>query len=389
IMVQVGVTALATAAGSLGGASLAQRLAPVLAEALPLGGSADGVALALVVLSITALCVVLGELVPVAIALRSAEAYLLFFARPLLWLSGLTRPIVWLVDRTSVGVLRRMSAKVPELSDSESAPEELQNLVNEATRSGNVHPQAAEIASRALSFGDLTVADVMVPRNRIKALSINAAPEEIRRVLLEEGHSRMPVYDGTLDQIVGVLVAKDVLALAWERELIVLQDLLQPVYFAPEVMQAVDLLKELQKRRLHFAMAVDELGGTAGIVTLEDLLEELVGEIFGEHDKDGPELIRVEPDGSAVVQGMLPVREANRELRLDLPEGDDFSTLGGLCVSLAGRIPETGQLLRLEDGTVMEVLDASPRRVRLVRIRPADEAGVAARDTGRQGAPLH
>ena len=181
----------------------------------------------------------------------------------------------------------------------------------------------------------------------------------------------MPVYDGTLDNIVGILVAKDVLALAWERELIVLQDLLQPPYFAPEIMRAVDLLKELQRRRMYFAVAVDELGGTAGIVSMEDLLEELVGEIFGEHDKDAPAAIRMEADGSAIVQGTVPIRDANRELPVELPEGDNWSTIGGLCVGLAGRIPETGHHVVTDDGTTLEILDASPRRVRLVRVRPA------------------
>lgn len=246
---------------------------------------------------------------------------------------------------------------------------DLVGLLQTARQDGSLHPQAADIAVRALAFGKLRVVDVMVPRNRICALSVHAPMDTITRTLLEDGHSRMPVYDQTLDNIVGILVAKDVLALAWEKSLIVLQDLLQPPYFAPDSMFAADLLKELQTRRLHFAIVVDELGGTIGIVTLEDLLEELVGDIFGEHDLDAPELMHRQADGTVMLQGAMPIREANHELHLTLPEGEAFSTVGGLCVSLAGRIPDKGHQLACGNGTTLEVIDVSPRSVRMVRLR--------------------
>lgn len=368
---QLCITGLMVAAGALGVNWFTPPLAAFLTQLAWLAPVANGVATLLVILATTYACVLAGELVPAAIALSSPIDYALFFGRGLLGLTYAARPFTFFLTAGFRSVWRRLGGRATGPEATRETSEELQHLVDEATKSGSVHPRAAEIATRALTFGDLTVADVMVPRNRIKAVPMQSTPEEIRRILLEEGHSRMPVYDGTFDQIVGILVAKNVLALAWERELIVLEDLIQPAYFAPDIMRAVDLLKELQRRRMHFAVAVDELGGTAGIVTMEDLLEELVGEIFGEHDKDAPELIRPEPDGSALLQGIVQIRDANRELPCELPEGDAWSTVGGLCVSLAGRIPETGQKLALEDGTILEIMDASPRRVRLVRIRPA------------------
>ena len=372
--VQFTVTALSTTSGALGAIFLAQRLAGLLQTQLPFIPYASAAALAITTAGITLLCVVVGDLLPISIALRASLTYVRLFSRPLLWLSRLVRPLTWLLTTGSGNVVRHLGDETA--AEASNVPAQLRQLVDEAQRSGSVHPRAAEIAVRALTFGDLTVADVMVPRNRVHALKVTATPEEIRRVLLEEGHSCMPVYDGTLDQIVGILVIKDVLALAWEHSLIVLQDLLQPPYFAPEIMRAADLLKELQRRRMHFAIAVDELGGTAGIVTVEDLLEELVGEIFGEHDAGSPAPIRAEADGSAMVQGMVPLRDINRELNLDLAEGDTWSTVGGLCIALAGRIPETGHTLAAADGTTFEILDASARRVRVVRLRrppaPAD-----------------
>lgn len=251
----------------------------------------------------------------------------------------------------------------------------LQAGLRAAVAHGVVHPQAAEIACRAIDFGALRVADVMVPRNRIKAISKQTSPDDLRRLLLEEAHASMPVYDGTLDAIVGILVAKDALAMAWESRLVLLEDVLQAPYFAPEIMHATDLLKALQSRRLHFAVVVDELGGTAGIVTLEDLLEELVGNIYSAHDATHPELIQHEADGTITLEGMMPVREANRELHLALPEGDTFSTVGGLCVSLAGRIPEAGHTLATAGGLTLEVLEASARSVTRVRLRPSSRGG--------------
>jgi putative hemolysin len=245
----------------------------------------------------------------------------------------------------------------------------LRQAIKQCVRHGEIHPQSAEIASRALDFGALRLCEVMVPRNHVKAIPLTTSPKDLRRLLLEEAHSRMPVYNNTLDEVVGILVAKDALALAWEGHLVVLDDLLQAPYFAPETMHAADLLKELQNRRMHLAVVVDELGGTAGIVTLEDLLEELVGNIYSEHNHNEPELIHHEADGTITLEGMMPVREANRELHLALPEGDTFSTVGGLCVSLAGKIPEAGHKLATQDGTTLEVVAASARSVTRVRLR--------------------
>jgi putative hemolysin len=164
-------------------------------------------------------------------------------------------------------------------------------------------------------------------------------------------------------------MAKDLAALAWERELIVLADLLRPVHFVPEAARAVDVLRALQLRRTQLAVVVDEHGGMAGLLTLEDLVEELVGEIVGEAEEPQDAFQR-EADGSALVRGDAPIREVNRALGLDLPEGSDYTTVGGLCVALAGALPERGARLRTSDGTELEVLEASPRLVRRLRIRP-------------------
>jgi putative hemolysin len=284
---------------------------------------------------------------------------------------------VWFLTASSNAVLRIFGDRT-SFTEARLSPEELQQLLEEATRTGSIDPDAGNIASRAIDFGELTAAEVMVPRNRVVAIDRALKPEELRRVLLEEGHSRMPVYEETIDNVVGYISIKDVIALAWEQQLIVLEDLIRPAYFVPETMNATDLLREMQARRIAIAVVVEESGGMAGIVTTEDLAEELVGELFSEQDEPVPEAVHREPDGSALVQAIAPIREVNRALDLDLPEGDGWTTVAGLCIQLAGRIPEKGARLETQDHTVLEVLEASARRVRLVRIVPprngADES---------------
>jgi putative hemolysin len=375
--VQVGITVVGAAAAAFGGATLAEGLRPWLERMPALARYAGELSIALVVVIVSFLQLVLGELVPKSIALRSSEPYALFVARPLLGLAWVARPLIWILTKTSNLFLAPFGDRTT-FSESRLSAEELAQMVQDAAQSGSLDANAGEIAGRALEFGELTAVDVMVPRNRVDAIRRDASEEELRRLVLEEGHARMPVYDGTLDNIVGYVVAKDLLGLAWERGLVVLEDVVRPPYFVPESARAVTVLRDMQKRHTKLAIVVDEHGGVAGLVTLEDLVEELVGDIVGEGEADEP-LIRPAADGSAVVRGDVPIREVNRALDLDLEEGEGFTTVAGLSIELAGGIPSKGTQLRTPDGAVLEVLDASPRVVRLLRVtpppRPAHEDG--------------
>ncbi len=366
--VQVGITVIGATAAAFGGASLARRIAPAIATLPGLAHYAEAIALGLVVAAVSYLSLVLGELVPKSIALRAAERYGLAIARPLLGIAQVARPLVWVLTQSSNLLLRPFGDRTT-FTESRLSAEELEQLVDEAGRAGALDAPTAEIASRALAFRDLTAGDVMVPRSRVVALPRDASQEDLKRMLLEEGHSRMPVFDGTLDNLIGYVMAKDLAAMAWERQLIVLDDLLRPVHFVPEAAKAVHVLRDLQRRRTQIAAVVDEHGGIAGLLTLEDLVEELVGDIFGETEE--PEALwHTEADGAALVRGEAPIREVNRGLALDLPEGEDYTTVAGLCIALAGAVPERGARLRTDDGTEIEIVEASPRLVRLVRIRP-------------------
>lgn len=376
--VQIAITTVGTAAAAFGGAKLEHSLRPKF-ESIGLGANAS---LAAVILLIVFLELVVGELVPKSLALRYSDRYSFFVGRPLVLLSAVMRPLVWLLTVTSNLVLRFFGDKTT-FTETRLSKDELQELVEEAAKTGSVDPRASEIASRALGFEEVTVAEVMVPRTRVVALRRGAPNEEVQRMILEEGHSRMPVYDGNIDNIVGYVVARDVLALAWEKGLLVLEDILRPPHKVPESTRALDLLREMQRSRTQMALVVDDHGGLSGLVTTEDLIEELVGDIMSEDDVPEQFFTR-EPGGTILVQGWASVRKVNRDLHLDLPVGKDRTTIAGLSMSLAQAIPQAGERLTTEDGTVLEVVEASPRRVRRIRIHPVthgDDEG-ATEETG-------
>jgi|JI10StandDraft_1071094.scaffolds.fasta_scaffold55351_2 putative hemolysin len=366
--VQIGITLFGTAAAAVGGHAVAATMSETLVDAGMSRGAASTLGFVIVILGLSFFELVVGELVPKSLALRFSDRYSFAVARPLLVLSYVFRPLVWFLTAVSNVFLRLFGDKTT-FTEARLSRDELQELVEEAAKTGSVDPRASEIASSALEFEGVTVAEVMVPRTRVVALRRGANAEEVQRVILEEGHSRMPVFDETLDNIVGYVVARDVLALAWQKGLIVLEDILRPAYAVSERTRALDLLREMQRRRVQMAVVTDEHGGLAGLVTIEDLVEELVGDIFSEDDVPDV-LFEREPSGTAVVQGYAPVRKVNRALDLDLPVGADRTTIAGLCMSLAQAIPQTGERLTTEDGTILEVIDASPRRVRRVRIHP-------------------
>lgn len=372
--VQIGITVVGTAAAAFGGAKMAVSIVPLF-EAMGLGEYADEIAFGTVIALISVLGLVLGELVPKSLALRFSDQYAFLVARPMLSLSRIMSPAVWFLTAASNLVLRMFGDRTT-FTEARLSKDELQQLVEEAAKTGSVDPRASEIASRALGFGEVSVAEVMVPRNRVVALRRGAPSDEVQRVILEQGHSRMPVYDGNMDNIVGYVVARDVLALAWEQGLILLEDILRPPYKVLESTRAVDLLRDMQRHRTQMAIVVDDSGGLAGLVTIEDLIEELVGDIFSEDDVPESFVTR-EPGGTAIAQGWAPVRKVNRDLHLDLPVGRDQTTIAGLCMSLAHAIPQAGEKLTTSDGTVLEIIEASARRVRKVRIHP-----VARREDG-------
>ncbi len=364
--VQIGITVLAATAAALGGQSLSDPLTRAL-EAAGLGHYSRDIALVLIVGGISYLSLVVGELVPKSLGLRYAEGVALALSRPLAALAWVARPLVWFLTASSNVILRVFRDKT-SFTETRHSPEELQQLVEESARAGTLDPRVAEIASQAFDFTEATVDEVMVPSIHIVAVRRGADISEVRRVLLESKHSRLPVYEGQPDNVVGYIIAKDVLALSGDpgRKL---EDIIRQPYFVPTSARAVDVLKELQRRQMHMAIVLFEDSTVAGLLTVEDLVEELVGEIFSEHDRP-PQLVTPQPDGSFVVQGTTSIRDVNRRLPFELPAGDEYATIAGLVIHIVGEIPQNGDTVSTRDGVRIQIVDASPRRVRMVRVWP-------------------
>jgi putative hemolysin len=372
--VQIGITLVGATAAAFSASRFARPLEPLIASVAFLEPIAPELSFATVVVAISFLSVVFGELVPKSLALRYKEIFARATGPLILALSWTARPLVWLFSSVSQLALRLFAAQANP-SEPGKSPEELQLIVSEATENGSIHPASGEIASRALDFAELTAADVMVPRGSVIGIPHSSRPDDIRRIVTEYPYSRFPVHRETLDEVVGYVLVKDLLTMAFERQLIVLGDVLRAPYTVEKAIRAPELLHEMRRRRVHLAFVRDGHGGIAGIVTMEDLLEELVGEIFSEVAQDFANIIRELPDGTAVAHAATPIREVNRRLGLELPESDEWSTLGGLCSSLAGRIPEQGERLTSPDGTMIEIQAATDRRVLRVMLRPPETAG--------------
>lgn len=384
--VQVGITVVGAAAAVYSGDSLQQRFVPTL-ERLPLVGAwANELAFVGVVAFVSYLSLILGELVPKSLALRAPERYALLLGRPLLGLAQLARPIVWLLTTSSNAVLRVFRDRT-SFTEARISPDELKSMLEEAGAGGSLDPRASEIASRAIELQDLVAADVMVPRAGIVAVEKSADVEDIRRLVAASGHSRIPVYEGegAADNIVGYVSVRDAFAKGSHGGQV--SDWLRPVSFIPDTMRAIDVLHELQKKSTPLAIVVDEHGSTAGLLTREDLVEEVVGEMLSEHVRGRNRDLRSAPDGTALVSGLATIRDVNRALDLSLPErsndtGAEWTTVSGLCTALSGRIPEAGTEIEVE-GARLYVVDVTPRRVRTVRIVPARALAAAReRDAG-------
>lgn len=372
--VQIGITVVGTTAAAFGGERIAHDLSARLATIPGVGGWAAPAGLVVVVVSISCLEIVVGELVPKSIALRYAERYALAMGPFLRAMATAVRPAVWLLTKISNAVLRVFGDST-SFSEARLSPEEIQELVEEAARTGSIDAKSSEIASRALDFRELRASDVMVPRPQIVALPKDATVDALRAAVRPRRYARLAVYDTQPDNIIGYVSLKDVLARMLEGDALSLPALMRPAHFVPESARAADLLKLLQTERAAMAFVVDEGGSVRGLVTVEDLVEELVGEILSEQDP-APVSLVPEADGSVVVPGTVPIRDVMRALEIDLPEPEGFTTVAGLCIHLGEHIPLAGETFPLPEGWTLRVEDASTRRVRSVRLIPPPKAPV-------------
>ena len=369
--VQIGITVVGAAAAAFGGATLSAPLAAALETAGAPRKIADDVAHAVVVVVFSFLTLVVGELVPKSLAMRFAERYALAIARPLALLSRLARPAVRLLTACSNGVLRLFDDRT-SFVEARLSKDELRTLVEETATTGGLDPRAGEIAARALDLPGVKVGAVMTPRPSVVSLDATASREEVVAVVGRSRFARFPVHDGGLDGVTGYVLGRELLARVVEGATSPLAGIVREAPIFPETVELLAVLRELQERHVPIGFVVDEQGGFTGLVTLEDLLEELVGEIF--HEKEVVALpYREDGPGAWVVEGRAGVRDVNRALGVELPEDPAWATVAGLVLNRLERIPPAGTTFVDEDsGLTIEVVESTPRRITRVRLsRPA------------------
>jgi putative hemolysin len=355
---QLGVTATSLAIGALGEQALAKVFDPILASFI---------AFALAFLIITFLHVVIGELVPKGVALRHSETTALAVSAPVRGFFILLKPLIWVLQRSSELVLRALGLEPPGDEDDVLSEAELKMVLDRSTRHGEIEEQEQEMLYKVFDFADKEVSAVMVPRPEVVALSIELPPEEALAAVIESPYTRYPVYRGSMDEVVGVLHVRDLFSALVDRGIagVQLEQLLRPAHIVPETKDLAALLGEFRRANQHMAIVVDEYGDLEGIVTLEDLLEEIVGEIEDEFDLPDESIERL-PDGRMRIDGTFPIDDFNEQFERQLPI-EDYHTVGGFVFGLLGRAPEKGDEVQA-DGCRFTVLDVEGSRIERLEV---------------------
>jgi putative hemolysin len=363
-----------TLASAVGGAAAIEYLKPVI-ESLPIPGIAQWaqiLAVVVVAMPIAYLSLVVGELVPKSLALRYSEQIALFVARPIDFLSRRTSIPVKILTASSNVVLRLFGGKSAE-GASFISEEEVKSLIREGAARGIFGETEKELIHSVFEFVDTPVKAVMVPRTEIHALDINAPAEEVLRSFIESGFSRIPVYEGEMDQIVGFLYNKDVFRAFQEKGDFRIRDLMHRPFFVPSSLPISQLLKEMQRRRISMAMVVNEFGEIEGLATIEDLLEEIVGEIRDESDREERGPVERLPDGSMVIQGSALLKDLKSDYNLPFEESPDYMTLAGFVLAKLKRIPRGGEKVEY-NGYRLTIVDMEGRRIVKVKLETADKS---------------
>ncbi len=377
--IQIGLTFVGFLAATFAGASIVGDLATILQPWL--GSNSELVAL-LVVTAIVALFTILfGELVPKALAFAYAERLAFLFAVPIDVLGRVLAPLVWLLTTLTQAITRLFG--IADSQGERVTAEELMILVERGSEQGVIEAEEQQMIGAVLELGERRVHEVMIPRIDIKAVPLTASFDEMIEVIVNEGHTRVPVYDETIDNVMGILYAKDLLPALAKGTRPDIRSILRTPQFVPESISVDDLLHSFQRSKVHIAIVLDEYGGTAGLVTIEDLIEEIVGEIQDEYDVEEEPMIVPVGDNEARVDGRASVDDLGEHFGVELngADSDEYDTVGGLVYHLVGGIPSVGDVVEV-DGLTLTVETTDGRRVGKVLVvkktAEEEEAQVAA-----------
>ncbi|HLQ04488.1 MAG TPA: hemolysin family protein [Verrucomicrobiae bacterium] len=363
--IQVTEFLIVFAYAGIAAAFIAPRLSDLISFFFNIKTIFSDVSAVVVTVAVTSLVAVLfGLFLPRAIAARHAQSVLLVLVWPLEIVTWLTRPLVSVLFALTRVLARPFGGNAPSTKVTE---DEIRALVETGQAQGVLEPREREMISSIFELGDKEVREVMIPRTDIVALDVNTPANEVLEQITRVGHSRLPVYEGSADDIIGILYVKDLFRrLARGDRDIDLRRFLRPAHFVPESKKADELLREMQRDKVHIAVVVDEYGGTAGIVTLEDLVEEIVGEIRDEYDVE-QELVLPVSENEALMDARVPFEDVRETFDLDVEPSEDYATLGGFITNQLGRFPRAGESVE-SGGVRFTVESVEGKRIRRVRI---------------------
>lgn len=317
---------------------------------------------------ITFLHIIIGELAPKSLAIRHPKATTLFIAIPLNIFFIVFKPAIWALNGTANGLLKLVGIQPVSETERFHSEEEIRTLIAEGTKSGEIDQTEHALIEKIFDFNDKMAKDVMVPRNSMFAIDVEESREKIIHKVIEEGYSRIPVYKNNIDNIIGIIYSKDIISAAEHREVIVLHDIIRPAHFFPETKQIGEILKDFQKKHIHLGIVVNEHGGVEGLVTLEDILEEIVGEIEDEYDTESDK-VQSEKKGVYLVNPNISVEDFNKRFITDLPrDSDEYQTLSGFLQHVTGHIPDIFERIDFK-GLVMTVTKKSGNKLLQVKVQ--------------------
>jgi putative hemolysin len=365
--VQVGITLVGILAGAFGGASIAEKLTPVVATQAALEPYAEQISFGMVVAIITYLSLVIGELIPKRLALHSPDKIASLVAGPMKALSRVCYPLVRVLEGSTNGLLRLFGLR--ESTDPPVTEDEIKVLIEQGIHAGVFETAERDLIERTFHLGDRSIKELMIPRPEVVFLDIDDPPEKLKEAIIETRFSRYPVSQGSFDKIVGFLRVKDLLGRPFGDSIDELKNALVPPLFIPEATPAFKAIELFKSSRRHMALVIDEYGGVEGLVTVNDILDALVGD-FPSVDEQGDEMIVQREDGSYLLDGGVSLGELKQTLGLKHLPGEErggFQTLGGFVMTHLGRIPKEADHLETA-GWRFEVVDMDQRRVDKVLI---------------------
>jgi putative hemolysin len=369
--IQIGITTVGVLASAVGGAAAVKVIKPAL-QTIPvkiISIGAEPIAIGIIVVAITYFTVIFGELVPKSIALMHPETIGLWTARTIDTFSRMTTIFVKILTFSTSIVLKPFGEK-PFTERAHITEEEVKMLIKEGRKHGVFEPTEEKILQSVFEFTDMSVKEVMVPDTQMVMIQIDKSVQEIFSLIEEEQFSRFPVFGKELNDIRGILYAKEFLTTLAKTGQVDIRKIIKPPYFIPETMKISLLLREMQKKRIHMALVVDEYGGISGLVSLEDLIEEIVGEIRDEYDTESP-VIQL-TDGTMLIDASISLRDLKEDYHVPLPESPEYETLGGFLMTALQKIPQTGDIVEIEEKQ-MKIVEMVGKRISKVKLEKLPE----------------